>query len=198
MTQSLTKVSGGTLSGEGTVRKRLLPTLGRIDTVGERELDIRGGELHTIGTVELARLEGRSADDLDGAGTASVASGHLVVKLGHGTSELEVTELAVHVVRARAGIVSKPDSEVLHGAGVLLHDLDAVKDLSSCLLHLAELTHEVPELGLGGDRVGGEDDHAERLGVGVLLGGSLAANHLVLPHESSGGHRVYLYPVRGK
>ena len=157
--------------------------------MGKGELDARGGELLSIGAVELARLEGRSADDLDGTGTASVAPGHLVVKLGHGTSELEVAVLAVHVVRARAGIVAKPDSEVLHGAGVLLHDLDAVKDLASGLLHLAELAHEVPELGLGGDGVRGEDDHAERLGVGVLFSGGLAANHLVLSHESSGSHR---------
>ena len=44
---------------------------------------------------------------------------HLV----HGTGQGKVPVLAVHVVRAGAGVVAKPDAVVLDDAGVLLRDL---------------------------------------------------------------------------
>ena len=184
----LTEVSGGADGGERAVRERLLPPLRRVDPVWQREPDLPLGELHAVGPLELARAEGGRADDLDGAGAAAVAPGHLVVELGHGPDELQVAVLAVHVVRARPGIVAEPDAVVLHDAAVLLDDFDAVEDLAGRLLHLAELAHEVPELGLGGDGVGGEDDHAVGLGVGILLGRGLAADDLILAHQSGCGH----------
>ncbi len=139
-------------------------------------------ELSTVGPLKFTSTKGSSADDLDGTRTAAVTSGHLVVKLRYSTSELQVTVLAVHVVGTRTRIVTEPDSVVLDSTGVLLDKLDAVKNLTGGLLHLTELTQEVPELGLGSDRVRGEDNHTVCLGVWVLLCGSLTADHLVLTH----------------
>ena len=160
--------------------------------MGEGELDVALGELHAVGAAEVLGAEGGGADDLDRSGTATVTAGHLVVQLGDGTGEGEVTELAVHVVGAGAGVVTEPDAVVLDDARVLLGDLGAVEDLTGGLLHLAELVEVVPELGLGDDRVGGEDDHPVSLGVGVIVGGHVPADDLVLTHLSRDGHICYL------
>ena len=157
----------------------------------EREPDVLLGKLSSIGPPKFTGTDRSSADDLDRPRTTTVTSSHLVIKLRHGSSELQVTVLAVHVVGSGARVVTEPDSVVLDGAGVLLDKLDAVKNLTSGLLHLTELTHEVPELGLGSHRVGGEDNHTVGLGVGVLLSGSLTADHLVLAHDSSSSHDFY-------
>ena len=150
--------------------------------MGKGEPDILLCELSTVGPLEFTSTDGSGTDDLDGTRTTTVTSSHLVIKLSNSSRELQVTVLAVHVVGSRTRVVTEPDSVVLDGTGVLLDKLDAVKDLTSGLLHLTELTHEVPELGLGSDRVGGEDNHTVCLGVWVLLGGSLTADHLVLTH----------------
>ncbi len=89
-----------------------------------------------------------------------------------------VSVLSVHIVGARARVVLDPDAVVLHVASVLLSDLVDVEDLTSGLLHLSHLVHEIPEARLGDDRVGSEDLHAVGRGVGVGLGGSLAADDL--------------------
>lgn len=57
-------------------------------------------------------------------------------------------------------------------------------DLTGSLLHLSELTNEVPETGLGDRLVDGEDPHAVELGRGLLLGGKVASNHHVLSEAS--------------
>lgn len=53
-------------------------------------------------------------------------------------------------------------------------------DLAVNLLDLLQLAHEVPEAGLGNDLVGGKEAHAEKLGGGILLGGEVATDQLVL------------------
>ena|SRR5690349_9747761 len=53
-------------------------------------------------------------------------------------------------------------------------------DLAVNLLDLLQLAHEVPEAGLGDDLVGGKEAHAEKLGGGILLGGEVATDQLVL------------------
>lgn len=184
-----------THSGESAVGKSLGSTLSGIDTVRKRELNLLLCELSTIGPLELTSTEGSGTDDLDRTRTTTVTSSHLIVKLRNSTGELQVTVLAVHVVGSGTRVITEPDSVVLDSTGVLLNELDAVKNLTGGLLHLTELTHEVPELGLGGNRVGGKDDHAVSLGVGVLLRGSLTADHLVLAHFSSSSHDYNLWMI---
>ena len=57
-------------------------------------------------------------------------------------------------------------------------------NLTGGLLHLSELTNEVPETRLGDRLVDGEDPHAVELGRGLLLGGKVASNHHVLSEAS--------------
>lgn len=42
-----------------------------------------------------------------------MAGGHVAVALGDGTSNGQVTVFTVHVVCARTGVITQPDSEVL-------------------------------------------------------------------------------------
>ena len=118
-----------------------------------------------------------SADDLDGAVTGAVAGSHLGVQLLHGRSEGGITELLVHVVDATAGDVAEPDAVGLDDAAVLLEDLVDGKDLTSHLLQLVQTGNEVPEARFGGDLVGGEDLHAEDVGLRVLGRGFLATHN---------------------
>jgi len=159
--------------------------------VGEGESDLARRKLGTIGPFELSSSKSCSSDDLDGTGTATMTPSHFVVQLRNGTSKFQIAVLAVHVVGSRPRVIPEPDSIVLNSARVFLNNFHAVEDLASCLLHLTELTHEIPKLRLGCDGVGGEDDHAVRLRVGVFVGASLSADYLVLPHFSCCSHSVY-------
>lgn len=111
-------------------------------------------------------------------GTSAVTGSHVAVALGDGGSDGQVTVLAVHVVGARARVITQPDAKVLDLEGRLLGDLLEGHDLASGLLELVQLTQEVPEPGLGHDVIRGEDPHLVHGRVGLLLGGQLPANHL--------------------
>lgn len=113
-------------------------------------------------------------------GTGTVAGSHVTVALRNGGSDGQVTVLAVHVVGARTGIVTQPDSEVLNLQRGRLGDLLEGNNLAGRLLELVQLTQEVPEARLGHNTVRGEDPHFVHRRAGLLLGGQLAADHLVL------------------
>ena len=53
-----------------------------------------------------------------------MASSHVLVEGLDGVRTSELTELLVHVVGSRAGVVAEPDAEVLDLQGLLLVDLD--------------------------------------------------------------------------
>jgi len=179
---------GGTDRSEGPIAQSLLGPLPGRDPVDEGEAHSRLGKLHRIHPAQFGRRDDGRPDDLDGTGTGPVPSRHLVVQLRHSPRQRDVPELPVHVVRPGPGRVPKPDPVVLHDPRVLLDDLDAVQDLTRRLLHLAELVHVVPELGLGDDRIGREDDHPVRFGIRVVVGRGLPADHLVLLHHAGDRH----------
>mmetsp|Transcript_13321 Transcript_13321/g.25034 ORF Transcript_13321/g.25034 Transcript_13321/m.25034 type:complete len:100 (+) Transcript_13321:547-846(+) len=58
--------------------------------------------------------------------------------------------------------------------------------------------HVVPELGLGDDGVGREDDHSVGFRVWMILSGGFAAHHLVLTHKSGNSHCGYLKKIEKK
>jgi hypothetical protein len=58
--------------------------------------------------------------------SGTVASGHVLVQALDSINTAELTELLVHVVGARARVVSEPDTEVLDLQGLLLVDLKGV------------------------------------------------------------------------
>ena len=85
--------------------------------------------MELLGVVPLAQLEvhrGR-LDDLDAGGPHTVAGGHLVVHLLHGTVQGGVTVLLVHVVVTGPALVTQPDAIVLDSGWVALKDLRNIK-----------------------------------------------------------------------
>ena len=98
-----------------------------------------------------------------------------------GTGNL--AELLVHVMTARAGIITEPNAKVLHLEGLSLEDLVKADDLSGSTLDLFRLAEEVPEAALGDDFVGSEDAHLVELGAGLLGAWQLTADNLVFLHH---------------
>lgn len=64
---------------------------------------------------------------VDGSETGTVAGSHVGVEGLDGIRPGHLTVLLVHVVGARAGIISDPDTEVLDLGGVLLVNLQKRK-----------------------------------------------------------------------
>ena len=88
-----------------------------------------------------------------------MAGTHVTVGLGDGIGRVRRAVLAVHVMRAGARVVTQPDAEVLDDGGRLLGDLLDADDLAGRLVDLLVVRDEVPEAGLGRDRVRGEQTH---------------------------------------
>lgn len=172
----------------GTVGESLLEALSSADTVRKWKLDCCLRELHTVRASQVLRSDGTSANDLDGTGTSTVSTSHLIVKLGNSSGESNVSEFTVHIVSSRSGGITEPNSVILHDSGVLFDNLNTVKNFTRGNLHLTELMHVIPELGLGNHFVGGENNHAVCFWIGVFFGGSLAADHLILTHLSGNSH----------
>jgi hypothetical protein len=69
----------------------------------------------------------RKSTDVDGPETSTVTSRHVLIKGFHRIRATELTELLVHVVCARARVVAKPYTEVLHLQRLLFVDLKKPK-----------------------------------------------------------------------
>lgn len=143
------------------------------------ELDLGIVELLDVHTTSLGSCDGLHLDDLDGVGTGTMTSAHVTVALCNGTTDRQVTVLAVHVVCARTGIVTQPDAKVLDFNGRCLVHLLQGDNLASGLLELLQLAQEVPETGFGDNVVGSEDTHLVQRRLWLLLAWQLAANDLV-------------------
>lgn len=143
------------------------------------ELDLGIVELLDVHTARLGSCDGLHLDDLDGVGTGTMTSAHVAVALCYGTTDRQVTVLAVHVVCARTGIVTQPDAKVLDFDWRCLVNLLQGDNLASGLLELLQLAQEVPETGFGNNVVGSEDTHLVQRRLWLLLAWQLAANDLV-------------------
>lgn len=92
--------------------------------MGEGELEARSHELLDVGALHVLRLlDLGNLEDVDRGKTGTVARSHVLVQRLGGLSTGERTELLVHVVGARARVVSQPNGEVLDLEGLLLVDL---------------------------------------------------------------------------
>lgn len=147
-------------------------------------------ELLGAGTTNVVlSLDLSDPDDLDGPEASPVASSHILVAGGDGVGAAELTELLVHVVGSRAGIVPQPNTKVLDVLGLLLVDDAAGEDLSVHLLQVPELLHEVPEPALGNKVVDGEETHAVDLGGDLLLGGTTTSDDQVFLQLNKGANQ---------
>lgn len=70
-------------------------------------------KLSDIGSTAFAGRDRFDSHDLDGVSTRAMTSAHVSVALRDRSLGGQVAVLAVHVVCARARVVSQPDGEVL-------------------------------------------------------------------------------------
>jgi hypothetical protein len=165
-----------------------LSSLGTGNTVGKWELHLGLGKLQSIGTLQVRSGDCACSDNLDGSRASAVTTGHFIIQLRDCSGQGNISEFAVHIVGTRTRRVTKPDTVVLDNSVILFNNLHTVQDFTSGLLHLSELMHVIPELGLGDDRVGGKDDHPVSFWVWDVTGRGLAAHNLKLLHFSTDSH----------
>ncbi len=81
-------------------------------------------ELDDVSSLALVGRDGLDFHDLDGVSAGSVLGAHVSVALSDGALGGQVSVFSVHVVCARARVVSQPDGEVLHLQWSSLVDLE--------------------------------------------------------------------------
>ena len=100
---------------------------------------------------------------------STVTGSHVLVERLDGIHTGELTELFVHVVCARAGVVAEPDTEVLHLQRLLLVDLAGRKENLGQYSHTACLLGATGRSTVGGRGEGGTNDvDADDLAGGLL------------------------------
>lgn len=97
------------------------------------EFDLRGKNLLNGRSLHILGLEHGGFDNLNGRLSGSVSSRHVIVHLLNRAGQTNVSEFLVHVVRAGARIVSKPNRIVLYSASVLVLLLYRVNYLHASL-----------------------------------------------------------------
>ena len=160
----------GALGGKDTGGTSSAVREGEAELGGKELLDVRAADVGSL--LNLSNLE-----DVNRGETGTVTGSHVLV---HGLDSLgagQRTVLLVHVVGTGSRVVSEPDTKVLDLERPLLVDGVDGNDLTGGLLHLPELSNEVPEARLGNDGVLGEDPHPVELGSRLLLGGKVTADH---------------------
>ena len=82
---------------------------------------------------------------------------------------------------AGSGVVSQPDTVVLHAVGsVTLLDFLDLNDLTVSLLDFLKLRQEIPKSGFGDDVVWRKDGHAKERWVADLSSGDVSTHNSVL------------------
>ena len=154
---------------------------GAVDSPEDGKLELAVSELDASGSPDLCLfIEDSGSDDGNGVGRGTVVSGHFGVELADCTVQGHISVFLVHVVVSSSGLIPEDDTEGLDVVGLALKNLVDGEDLSLGALGLELSSQVVPEFGLCDDVVAGEQTDGVNLGIGVLLGGQLAAEHEVL------------------
>lgn len=154
--------------------------LGLLDSVGERELEVRNQKLSNVLSLDIiSLLQFNNLEDVNGSESRSVSGSHVLVEGLDSTSSSNVSELLVHVVGTRSRVVSDPDTEVLNLGRSLFVDLANGNNLTSSLLNSSELGQKVPESRLGNNSVRGKDSHSVELGLRIDLARELSSDDLI-------------------
>merc|ERR1719348_2286905 len=130
-----------------------------VDSSGERELDLGVVHLGDQRSATLASCDSLTSDDLDGVSSCSMSGTHVSVALGDGAIGRHIPVLSVHVVSARPGVVSQPDTKVLNFEGEFFLDQFTGNNFSGGLLELSQLTQKVPESGLSHNVIRSKNSH---------------------------------------
>ena len=92
---------------------------------------------------------------------------------------------------AGSGVVSQPDSVVLHALrSIGFLDLLDFDDLTVSLLDLLQLGEKVPETRLGDNVIGREDGHAKQRWIRNLRGGQVTTHNAVLTELQTNKHTI--------
>ena len=116
-------------------------------------------ELSDGGTLAILSFNFLDLQDLETRRHGTMTTCHFHIHLLDSSVEGDVTEFLAHVNGGRTGVVTQPDGNVLDLIGLGLEDLVGGQNLTSGLLHLAQLTEEVPETAAGDHFVFSEDLH---------------------------------------
>lgn len=147
------------LERRGTARDECRLRLGNAVGKGESELGLE--ELFDVWATDVVCfLDLDDAENVDRPESGTVSCCHVLVERFHGVGAAEFAELLVHVVCARAGVVTEPNTEVLDLQRLLLVYHGDIEYLTARLLHFLELPQEIPETRLGDDFVRRKDAHA--------------------------------------
>jgi hypothetical protein len=92
--------------------------------VGDHELlDVRTANICTL-------LNFDNTKDVDRPETSTVSSSHILVHALYSVGPRKLTVLLIHVVGARPGVVSEPDTEIFDLQRLLLVNLQDTKEVS--------------------------------------------------------------------
>jgi hypothetical protein len=112
-------ISAGTLGREQSA----VALLRTDNTVGKREGELGGKELLDVRTTNIGVRDLGNTDDLDRSEASTVTGSHVLVAGNDSFAAGHLTVLLVHVVSARARVVTEPDAVVLDLLRTLLVDL---------------------------------------------------------------------------
>jgi len=114
--------------------------------VRKRELEAGLQELPDVWSTDvLGLLDLDDTKNVDRPETGAVSGSHVLVDGLHRSRAGEFPEFLVHVVRARARIISEPDTKVLDLERFLLVDNIDTDDFTAGFLNFFQLSEEVPE-----------------------------------------------------
>lgn len=129
-------------------------------------------------------------DDLNRVLSSAMATSHLHVHLGNGTTEGDVSVLLVHVDGIGTGQVSEHNAVVTDSTGLLLENLAGRDDFTLNLADLVLALHVVPVLGAGEDGVALENAHAVQGRVRDLVSGQGSSHDVKLSQLQIGQAEV--------
>jgi len=151
-----------------------------LDAMCQWEFDLAVLELKHVGSAALGGRDLLHLHDLNGVWTSAMTSTHVTVALSDSAGRRQVSVLSVHVVRATAGVIAKPDGKVLDLLWFLIKNLITRNNFAVSLFDVLEETNKIPESALGLDSVHCEDSHLIQRRVWILLAWQTSANDAVL------------------
>ena len=158
--------------------------------VEQRKRHVGSVELGHERTLNILCLNALNAQNLNVHVLSAVTGGQVIVGLGDCSSLRNIAELLGQLgVPALLAVVDHVD-RVVAGSDLLVTHNPAGEDISTRSLHLVLVTHQLPELRLSNDKVGGKYLKLVDSRLRVLLRGRGTADNLVVLQM---GTHLYLY-----
>src|SRR5271154_7545075 len=133
-----------------------------------------------------------------GTESSTMSGSHILIQRLNSQSTGNVTVFLVHVVCPRTGVITKPDTVILHSQRPFLRNLDKRirirsivegvgcsylihgNNFPTCLFDFSSLLQKIPESRFCDLGVGCKDAHSIQFGGSIVFSREFAANDLVL------------------